>query len=166
MKYLFITLKVQDGENQHTHRVLTTTKSKDISRAAQLYAKSYYGKGEQDEFSNWFNFNCGTIAVMVENVQELTESEYQLLSDIFSGNVREPKILHPSDEEILGFKRKWEQSHLEITANLGYPKSHSDSDDLLMVDFFWVEKDKRWYPKSASLYTPREQLIADYIRYK
>ena len=88
MKKLFITLKVQDGENQHTHRVLTTTKSKDISKAAQLYAKEYYGKGTQDEFSNWIYFNAGTIAVKVENVLELTEAEYKLMSDIFSGNVR------------------------------------------------------------------------------
>lgn len=69
-----------------------------------------------------------------------------------------------SDVEIEEFKQKWGQYHNEITANLGYPLSHSQSDELLMEDYFWIEADKFWFPKSASLYTPREQAIADYLR--
>jgi hypothetical protein len=68
-----------------------------------------------------------------------------------------------SDVEIEEWKEKWGQSHSEITANLGYPKSHSLSDELLIDDYFWVEKDKRWYNKCASMFTDREQAIADYL---
>jgi hypothetical protein len=90
MKKLFIVLLVQDGENRHTHRVLSTCKdNQNVQDAAQKYAKSYYGKGEQDEFSNWFNFNAGSIAVKVENVRELSDFEYQLMSDIFSDTKRQ-----------------------------------------------------------------------------
>lgn len=73
-------------------------------------------------------------------------------------------ILIPSYREITDFKKKWGQSHSEITANLDYPRSHSQSDELLMVDFFWIEKDKKWYNKSASMFTDREQELADYLR--
>lgn len=68
-----------------------------------------------------------------------------------------------SDVEIQEWKEKWGQSHSEITANLGYPRSHAESDELLMDDYFWVEKDKRWYNRCASGFTPREQAIADYL---
>jgi hypothetical protein len=69
-----------------------------------------------------------------------------------------------SDVELNEFKKKWGQYHNEITANLGYPLKHSASDELLMVDYFWNEEEKMWYPKSASLYSEREQAIADYLR--
>jgi hypothetical protein len=69
-----------------------------------------------------------------------------------------------SDVEIEEFKEKWGQYHNEVTASLGYPLSHSKSDELLMEDYFWIEEDKMWYNKSASMFTPREQAIADYLR--
>ena len=68
-----------------------------------------------------------------------------------------------TNEEILDFKKTWGQSHSEITANLGYSKSHSKSDELLVDDYFWIEKDKKWYNKCASMFTEREQEIADYL---
>ena len=226
MKYLFIVLLVQDGENRHTHRVLSTTKLDDINKAARLYAKSYYGKGVQDEFSDWFNFNAGSIAVKVENVRELTEFEYKLMSDIFSGNVRKDyfSIVHAghceasnreeiqihcgengnlflfqdadklgfivdvygqndladtmtiweddiapdedepifTEEAIKAFKKAWGQSHSELCAALGYNKRTSD--DIIMLDYFWIAKDKKWYNKEASGFTDMEQLIANYLR--
>jgi len=68
-----------------------------------------------------------------------------------------------TDEEILQWKKDWGQTHSGITAELGYPRSHNESDGLLMDDYFWVEKDKRWYNRCASGFTPREQAIADYL---
>jgi len=70
---------------------------------------------------------------------------------------------YEKEDEIDDFKKKWGQTHSEITANLGYPKSHTDSDELLMVDFFWSDSDCKWYPKCASLYTEKEQAIADLL---
>jgi hypothetical protein len=87
MKYLFITLKVQDGENRHTHRVLHTTNGTDIKFVAELYASRYYGQ-DGERYDDWWNFQAGCMGVRVENVIELTKSEYDLMSDIFSGNVQ------------------------------------------------------------------------------
>jgi hypothetical protein len=72
-----------------------------------------------------------------------------------------------SDAEIREFKFKWGQSHVSICTNLGYPYEHSQSDELLMEDYFYIETDHKWYPKASSFYnTPREQAIADFLRYK
>jgi hypothetical protein len=85
MKYLFITLEVQDGEHRHTHRVLSVTGGNNIQFAAQRYASMYYGENG-DHNGDWWNFYSGTIAVKMVRVVELTEFEYKLMSDIFSGD--------------------------------------------------------------------------------
>lgn len=230
MKYLFITLKVQDGENQHTHRVLTTCKDKqNVLEAADKYAHGYYGIGRKEKGTNWYFFNTGTIAVMVENVEVLTEYEYNLLSKIFSGQARpgyfqieaagyneglerEEIQIHCGDngnmmiaktpegfvvdvyaqEDLENTMTVWEddlqiggadidpdyhqneiseflltkgQKHSEITANLGLRPSHADSDEILMEDFFYLERKKQWYPKSSnSMYNAREAKIAKYLQ--
>lgn len=69
----------------------------------------------------------------------------------------------PTDVEILEFKKAWGQTHSEVTANLGYSRKHSESDELLMAEYFWIEDDRKWYNKNAMLFTPREQQIADYL---
>ena len=224
MKHLFITLKVQDGENVHTHRVLTTCDDHDnILQAADEYAKDYYGEAEDDN-DGWWYFHSGSIAVKVENVELLSEYEYKLMQNIFSGNSRpgyfqivqtgyetnlnreeveincgqNGKIMIHQDEDKLGFIidvygqnneagtmtiweedliddeptaaevkayiKEWGQKQGEITSNLGYPKSHSESDDLLMEDYFFLEGKKQWYPKISRMYSEREQLTADYVR--
>jgi hypothetical protein len=35
-----------------------------------------------------------------------------------------------------------------------------------MNDYFWLEDEKMWYPKIASIFTKREQEIADYLKQK
>ena len=47
-----------------------------------------------------------------------------------------------TEEEIREFKAYWGQSQSEITALLGYPKNHSESDELLIENYFWIEEDK------------------------
>ena len=71
-----------------------------------------------------------------------------------------------SDIEIEEFKENWGQSQGEITSELGFPESHAKSDDLIIAtgNYFWDEKDKKWYNKCASMFTEREQAIADYLR--
>jgi hypothetical protein len=89
MKHLFITLKVQDGEHEHTHRVLTTCEdSENILEAANNYAKDYWGDSDKEEDSDWYYFLGGTIALKVQNVELLSEFEYNLLTKIFYGNAR------------------------------------------------------------------------------
>jgi len=67
-----------------------------------------------------------------------------------------------TDDEIEEFKENWGQTHKEICTNLGYNK---DCDEILIDDYFWIEADQKWYNKSASMFTEREQAIADYLRY-
>jgi hypothetical protein len=61
------------------------------------------------------------------------------------------------------FVDKWGQFHDEICAELGVPDSN-DADDILMIDYFWYAPQNKWIPKCSSMYTPREQSIADYLR--
>ena len=69
-----------------------------------------------------------------------------------------------SDLEVEEYLKEWGQKQGEITSNLGYPKSHAKSDELLMEDYFFLEGRKEWYPKISRMYSKREQAIADYVR--
>lgn len=64
--------------------------------------------------------------------------------------------------EIVDFVDEWGQYTDEVCAELGYDEK--DSDDLLMVDYFYDMESKKWIPKCASGYSEREQAIADYLR--
>jgi hypothetical protein len=159
MKYLFITLDVQDGERKHTHRILHTTNAKNIEFAAQRYVANFWGYGERQNKEDDFWWFFGEITCRLYSVVELTEAEYKLMSDVFSGNVR-----IPTKEEIRAYLKEWGQKQGEITANLGYPASHSESDELLMEDYFFLEGKKQWYPKTSRMYSEREQTIANFVR--
>jgi hypothetical protein len=68
----------------------------------------------------------------------------------------------PTAEEIKEYYKNWGQKHNEICANLDYDKKTAD--DLLMEDYFWLQSQKEWYPKISSVYSNREQEIADHLR--
>jgi hypothetical protein len=72
-----------------------------------------------------------------------------------------------SDVEVKEWKENWGQSHGEITSELGFPRSHAEADELILDtgNYFWDEKDKKWYNRYASLFTDREHAIADYLYY-
>jgi hypothetical protein len=124
MKYLFITLLVQDGENRHTHRVLTTCKDKqNVLQAADKYAKTYYGKAEKDSNDDWWFFNCGTIAVKVQNVEVLSEYEYKLMSKIFSGEARPGYFQIEAAGYNEGLEREEIQVHCGENGNLMITKT-------------------------------------------
>jgi hypothetical protein len=69
--------------------------------------------------------------------------------------------LDPSDEEIETFKKEWGQSHGEICANLDIPEDGSD--EYLMDDYFWIDNDEIWCNKHASMFSSRDQKIADFL---
>jgi hypothetical protein len=69
----------------------------------------------------------------------------------------------PTEAEVKAYLKEWGQKQGEITSNLGYPRSHAKSDDLLMEDYFFLEGRKEWYPKISRMYSEREQQIADYV---
>lgn len=124
MKHLFITLKVQDGENTHTHRVLSTCRDKqNVLRAADNYAKTYYGKAESDRNDEWWFFNSGTIAVKVMNVEVLTEYEYNLMSKIFAGQARPGYFQIEAAGYNEGLEREEVQIHCGENGNLMIAKT-------------------------------------------
>jgi len=90
MKYLFIELKVRDGERVYTLRVLHTTCAKNINFVAERYASSFFsGKSTREDDFWWFNYE---VTARVQFVTELTEKEYKIMSDIFDHRIDRPKI--------------------------------------------------------------------------
>ena len=84
MKYLLITLIVQDGENRHDHRILHVTKGQNIEFVAQWYASHFYGdNAELNHDTGFWEFQAGCIAVELYSVVELSEFEYKLMQRIF-----------------------------------------------------------------------------------
>ena len=66
------------------------------------------------------------------------------------------------DLEIEDFNMNWGQTHPEVLGELCYDEHGSD--ELLMEDYFWNHEDEKWYNKHSSLFTEREQAIADYLQ--
>ena len=80
MTHLFIHLVIQDGERQHDHKVLHTTKCKNLDFAVEWYVAHFWGLGER-----WFNddrwfFWGGEIAGELKSYSELTEDEFNILN--------------------------------------------------------------------------------------
>lgn len=84
-RYLLIQLKVQEGEREHTHRVLHTTKAKNLDFAAERYVASFWGDSYLDKDADCWYAHGGEIAMELITYRELTESEYKYLSDLFYG---------------------------------------------------------------------------------
>ena len=63
--------------------------------------------------------------------------------------------------ELADFKDEWGQYHDEICSELGY--DGADASDALMEDYFWLPIEQKWYPICSSMYSEREQAIADYL---
>jgi len=99
--------------------------------------------------------NIHTATIWEDDINPLVDDEEE------SGDPR-----NFSDVEIAEFKENWGQSHGEITSELGFPRSHAEADELILDtgNYFWIEADKKWYNRCASLFTEREQAIADYLR--
>lgn len=172
MKYLFIELEIQDGEREHTHRVLETTNCKNINFAAEYYAAHYWGYSENDNGA-WYA-HAGEIAIECVDVKELTKSEYDFVYNLFHGislTEDDTAILYPvknnpknfSEQEIKDFKEEWGQTHQEICSALCLDEDGAE--DVLKEDNFWHEKDQKWYPTFSSMFSEREQEIADYLMY-
>jgi hypothetical protein len=82
MKYLLITLEVQEGERTYTLRHLMETECESIKFAAERLAARYAGKDGTREDNYWWFIE---FALKVDNVIELTKYEYDLMSSLFSG---------------------------------------------------------------------------------
>ena len=72
----------------------------------------------------------------------------------------------PTDAGIQEFKAEWGQEELDICAELRYEVGDDGTSELLMSDgYFWNDDASLWYPESSSMYSKRQQEIADHLRY-
>ena len=149
MKYLLITLIVQDGENRHDHRILHVTKGQDIQLAAQWYAAHFYStNGEEIERVNdWWEFQAGCIAVEMYSVIELSEFEYKLMQRIFDGDKKPQNYFEIVQAGYnAGLEREEIQIHCGENGNMliaktpeGFVVDVYDQDDLAETMTVWEE---------------------------
>lgn len=138
--------------------------------------KNYFEVEEtEEETPHRIHIKCGenARAVLIETAEGFVVDVFRNTSDelldtmtIWNDDLSEdeqPDVCKtPTAEEIREYYKKWGQKHGEICENLDYdPKT---SDDLLMEDYFWLQSQKEWYPKISSVYSDREQEIADHLR--
>jgi hypothetical protein len=138
--------------------------------------KNYFEVEEtEEETPHRIHIKCGenARAVLIEtdmgfivDVYRNTDDENIATMSVWNDDLSEdeqPDVCKtPTAEEIREYYKNWGQKHGEICANLDYdPKT---SDDLLMEDYFWLQSQKEWYPKISSVYSDREQEIADHLR--
>lgn len=96
------------------------------------------------------------------------EAKEEIAEDYLLTGVPREKLLFTGREiesfykKVNKFKEDWGQTHSEVCANLGYDEEGSD--ELLMEDFFWHEKDQKWYNKEASSFTTEEEIIAQWLK--
>ena len=100
----------------------------------------------------------------------LTKTDEGFIVDIYKANINDGLLysvtvweddLDPSDEEIDEFKKNWGQTNSEICTALDV--SEDGSDEYLMDEYFWIPNDEIWCNKHASMFTDREQKIANFL---
>jgi|JFJP01.1.fsa_nt_gi hypothetical protein len=125
--------------------------------------------------------NIDTMAIWEDGINPLVEGEDCIKDDegncAFCGQkcwegemcdeqqgdgFQEPTCFSPA--ELREFIEEWGQTHHEICAELEYWENGNDTQDLLMVDYFWLEPMNVWLPKLSSMYTERQEAIAKFLR--
>jgi hypothetical protein len=82
-KHLFVSLAIRNGEYEYTsqsaHEISTR---KNTKKFGEDYAKTFYA-GKAFKYSpdaDWWNFNCGEVAVKLGTVEEISIEEFKILS--------------------------------------------------------------------------------------
>ena len=96
--------------------------------------------------------NIDTMAIWEDGINPLVE-DYEPF---------DPKDLDSYERK--EFVNGWGQTHKEICEELGYWENGLESDDLIMIDYFWLVPENVWLPKLLSLYTEREEEVANQLR--
>ena len=79
MTHLFIEITVQEGEFEHTHKILHTTNCINLEFAVQWYCAHFWGYGERDfndEWWWWDGIHCGR----VECWEIVSDEDFEVLS--------------------------------------------------------------------------------------
>ncbi|MEI6487728.1 MAG: hypothetical protein WCP52_02130 [Bacteroidota bacterium] len=82
LKYIFISLKIRNGEYEYTSISVNQISSrKSTEKFGRDYAMNFYGEkpfqftpGEQ-----WYYFHGGSVAVKLTTVEEISKEEYDVL---------------------------------------------------------------------------------------
>jgi hypothetical protein len=77
LKYLYIRLVVREGEREHTHHCLHTTRAENIEFAVTLYTARFWGYSERVG-DYWFAHGC-EISISLETYKELSQEEHEML---------------------------------------------------------------------------------------
>lgn len=76
-------------------------------------------------------------------------------------------VLKPSftPADVENFIDDWGQTDDEICAELGYDPDDDGSWEMIIGDgYFWSTQNKKWFPKTSSLYNEMDQEIANKLR--
>ena len=80
IKYVFITLRVRNGDYDFESKSVHEIKSEiDGSDFAEKYASDFYGDKSYEDNGRYY-FNGGEVAVDVRRAQEITKEEYNVMS--------------------------------------------------------------------------------------
>ena len=112
MKYLYIEIKVLEGEFEHTHRVVHTTKCNNLDFAAEYYTAHFWGYGIRDfndDYWWWDGGHCGRL----EFWREITPDEYKFLSNLHGWSSSTSEF----DKFPNGFE-EWQETHYEIVSEI------------------------------------------------
>ena len=90
LKSYHFRLEEHNGERSYSYDYLIYAKDEnDAHRIAREYASDFYGDGGVKVEEDCWEFDCGAIAVEIERLQEMAESEYaRMFFDI--GHVLNP----------------------------------------------------------------------------
>jgi len=94
------------------------------------------------------------------NAVHLFHTSQDMLIEKLGLSEIEDKLI--TSEDIENFIGNWGQTHRSICDHLDY--EYEGSDELLMDDYFWMPIEKVWCNKNASMFTEKEQMIADFLR--
>jgi len=79
MKYLFLKIKIINGNYEHYACLIITTKCKNIEFALHKTVASFYGY-PTSRYGYCWNFYNGEISCLLDNWKELTKKEFDILN--------------------------------------------------------------------------------------
>ena len=110
----------------------------------------------------WLEDAESSVPATINAVHLFHTNPDELIERVSGLGVPDIKSLLITSEDVENFTLEWGQSHRQICDALGYDPETSD--DLLVVDYFWMPVEEIWCPKTYS--DERTQVIADYLRHK
>lgn len=91
-----------------------------------------------------------------------------LIDRLVNVNVPDVRQFLITPEELSKFRKDWGQDHLEICCCLGFDPDDDEGSSEAIINtgnYFWDEEKDFWLNKHASGFSPKDHVIADYIRY-